>query len=503
MLRIIEYYAENFKRLRLVEFKPKGRMTIFTGKNDQGKTSALDAVPFVLGGLKYSPEAPMRRGASHFKVKLDLGEFTVQRTSSGLKLEMAPGAKGWATPQAMLDSIFDELAFDPLQFVRMKAPQQVELLRKAVKLDEDLEELTRLNAEDFEARRIINRETTRLTNEIALLPIQSGLPKDKIDTEALAGRLKEINESNRLAAERAIAKQALAEKVRGAENAKQANDALLDRINAGLPAIEEQLNKVKEQQLELPGLRAALEVLLQKCKNNQWVRLHEAIQRASHEAEIASEQLMTSLNSIVAQLSQDNKTVKAARAVEPALHKNIEEARQAYDAAPAGEAIDAAPILDELRQAETINREIDKRNRREALDQQREDKEREARQFTRAMEDREERKRDALAKAKMPVEGLTFNEEHVLFEGIPFQQLGEAQQIRISVQLILARNPKLRLVVIRNGEALDEDSLAELAKMAEELDFYIWMARVDSSGKVGIYLEDGEVKAINEEPANG
>jgi hypothetical protein len=31
--------------------------------------------------------------------------------------------------------------------------------------------------------------------------------------------------------------------------------------------------------------------------------------------------------------------------------------------------------------------------------------------------------------------------------------------------------------------------------MAEEHDFQIWMARVDSSGKVGIIMEDGSVKA--------
>jgi hypothetical protein len=35
--------------------------------------------------------------------------------------------------------------------------------------------------------------------------------------------------------------------------------------------------------------------------------------------------------------------------------------------------------------------------------------------------------------------------------------------------------------------------------MAEEKDFYVWMAKVDSTGKVGIYLEDGMIKENNEE----
>ena len=156
--RILEYYAENFKRLRLVEFKPKGRMTVFTGKNDQGKTSALDAIPFVLGGKKYSPELPLRRGASRFKVKLNLGDLVVERTASGLTVQTAPGVKAWDTPQAMLDSIFDELAFDPMEFIKLKPAEQVEMLRKSVAIDEDLDELTRLNEADFKERTAKNAE---------------------------------------------------------------------------------------------------------------------------------------------------------------------------------------------------------------------------------------------------------------------------------------------------------------------------------------------------------
>ena len=121
-----------------------------------------------------------------------------------------------------------------------------------------------------------------------------------------------------------------------------------------------------------------------------------------------------------------------------------------------------------------------------------------ARRLTRQMDEREEIKRKAIGEAKMPVEGLTFDDEGVYVDGVPISQLGEARQIMLGIAIVLARNPKLRLIRIPHGEALDEETLAQLATMAEEKDFYIWMAKVDSSGKVGIYLEDGEVKAVNE-----
>jgi hypothetical protein len=53
------------------------------------------------------------------------------------------------------------------------------------------------------------------------------------------------------------------------------------------------------------------------------------------------------------------------------------------------------------------------------------------------------------------------------------------------------------VLCIRHGEALDEDGLKILAELAEENDFQIWMARVDSSGKVGIVLEDGMIARRN------
>ena len=103
-----------------------------------------------------------------------------------------------------------------------------------------------------------------------------------------------------------------------------------------------------------------------------------------------------------------------------------------------------------------------------------------------------------LTDAKLPVEGLIFNETQVLYNGLPLENLGEGEQIRISTQLAMAANPKLRVIFIRHGEALDEDRIAAMAKLAEEHDFQIWMSKVDSTGNIGIVMEDGMVKETHE-----
>jgi DNA repair exonuclease SbcCD ATPase subunit len=159
--------------------------------------------------------------------------------------------------------------------------------------------------------------------------------------------------------------------------------------------------------------------------------------------------------------------------------------------------VNIAELTTELEQARIANREIDKRERRADLMRRAADAERNASRLTRAMEDREEAKRNALAEAKIPVAGLTFDEATILYEGIPLSQISTAEQIRVCVGLSMAANPKLRVVPIRQGNLLDSASLEMIDQMAAENDYQVWMEWVDSSGKVGIVIEDGMVKATN------
>ena len=55
----------------------------------------------------------------------------------------------------------------------------------------------------------------------------------------------------------------------------------------------------------------------------------------------------------------------------------------------------------------------------------------------------------------------------MLFEGILVAQLGEGEQIRIGARILMAQNPKLRVIFIPHGEALDDDSRHILAEIAD------------------------------------
>lgn len=107
---------------------------------------------------------------------------------------------------------------------------------------------------------------------------------------------------------------------------------------------------------------------------------------------------------------------------------------------------------------------------------------------------RERAKAEAVAKATLPIEGLTFGDGVVLFKGLPLDQASDAERLRVSVAIAMASNPKLKVVRIRDGSLLDEDGIELVAAMAAERGYQVWLERVDSSGTVGFVLEDGMVK---------
>lgn len=98
-----------------------------------------------------------------------------------------------------------------------------------------------------------------------------------------------------------------------------------------------------------------------------------------------------------------------------------------------------------------------------------------------------------LAEAKFPVEGLSFDDSGVTYNGIPFSQASSAEQLRVSVAMGIALNPNLRVLLIRDGSLLDQDNLKLVAQMAEEADMQVWLERVGHGPECSVIIEDGYV----------
>lgn len=164
---------------------------------------------------------------------------------------------------------------------------------------------------------------------------------------------------------------------------------------------------------------------------------------------------------------------------------------------------DDEKIRDQIDGAQESNRQVDANDRREEVADSLKKKKRRVEKLTDQIEKIDSKRRKAIAAAKFPVDGLGFDLDGVSFNGIPFDQASSAEQLRVSVAMGLALNPKLQVLLIRDGSLLDEDSLRALGEMAEEADAQIWLERVGTDDTVGVVIEDGRVVGADESEQGG
>lgn len=170
------------------------------------------------------------------------------------------------------------------------------------------------------------------------------------------------------------------------------------------------------------------------------------------------------------------------------------------EAGPLGEAIDTEALrakLDEALQGNDVARQAAQRRELEGLAKAAEGG---ADALTTAMKERTEAAAKAVAAAKMPVPGLGFGEGCVMLNGQPFDQASDAEQLRASIAIAGALNPKLRVIRVRDGSLIDDDGMKALAAYAEANDLQVWIEKVDSSGRVGFVLEDGHLAGAAPDP---
>jgi energy-coupling factor transporter ATP-binding protein EcfA2 len=161
-----------------------------------------------------------------------------------------------------------------------------------------------------------------------------------------------------------------------------------------------------------------------------------------------------------------------------------------WDALP--EPVDTAGLRAQVEQARTVNAGIELRTKRFDLEAQHQRAMVESQELTDDIETNNAKKAAAVGRATMPVPGLSFGDGEVILHGLPFSQASSAEQLRSSVAIAMAANPQLRVLRIKDGGLLDEESMALIAEMADTQDYQVW---VETAGthRPGIVMEDGAV----------
>lgn len=182
--------------------------------------------------------------------------------------------------------------------------------------------------------------------------------------------------------------------------------------------------------------------------------------------------------------------------------KNQEECRERYtkDIITVQERLEAETVPDftdidaKIAGASDYNSKYEENQRYAAEQSELEQSRDDADAYTESITTLDQQKKDMVAGVKMPLDGLAFGDDGVTFNGVVFEQCSQAEKLQVSSAIGLALNPELRVLLIRDGSLLDEDSMELMAEIAEQNDAQIWIERVGDADENAIIIEDGMVK---------
>ncbi len=155
---------------------------------------------------------------------------------------------------------------------------------------------------------------------------------------------------------------------------------------------------------------------------------------------------------------------------------------------------DTDSIHTQISQAEEINQKVRSNIKRSSLEFDLDNRKRLVESLTEKVDRIEEKKVKLISSSKLPIPNLSFDEDGITHNGLPFNQLASSLQLKISVAMGFAMNPKLKILLIRDGSLLDEDSLKMVAKMAEKENGQLWIERVGEGKECQVIIENGRVK---------
>jgi DNA repair ATPase RecN len=102
---------------------------------------------------------------------------------------------------------------------------------------------------------------------------------------------------------------------------------------------------------------------------------------------------------------------------------------------------------------------------------------------------------DTLAGARWPITGLSVTEGAVTYRGLPLEQCSSAERIRVACAIGIAMGKDIRVLLVREGSLLDDESVAVVRSIAAAHGFQVWMERVGDEPDA-VIIEDGVVARL-------
>lgn len=478
-LRLRKLEVSNFLRITALTVDAEGKHVSITGKNGQGKTSALEAIWSALHGAstRETPE-PIHRGSDKSSIRLDLGEFIVERhfVANGSKLVVTAADGGKISrPQQLLDGLLATYSLDPVAFIERRPQDQIDDILTICEITPPIKAvseitgesaparpgesadsyLLRLSADDSGLYYLRRRESGRIVDDKrAAVNEQRAILEALGDDEQAASTSDLLAELSELDKEDAKRKDAAATVASASQKLVEAKSKL-DSIKADRTREDAACQEI-EKQIEL---------------------LHGQL-KAKRESIASLDQRISKGSDIVSMLDNNLKVMSD----DLAKFMEISERRDS--------------VRNKLATAESVNA---KRVKREhvseqisRLSEEFQSAEAEHCRLDGVLTKLRELRAGLLDGINVGVDGLQVGDGELRLDSVPFLQASQAKKLRVACAVAMRQKPRLRLLRVDDGEHLDSESKSLLLSLADEHDFQVVMTSVSDGDLAVEFIEPVE-----------
>ena len=197
-MKINKLEIENVKRVKAVKIEPTANgLTIIGGKNNQGKTSVLDAIAWALGGDRYRPSQAQREGSvipPNLHIVMNNGLIVERRgKNSDLKVTDPNGKKAG---QQLLNEFVEQLALDLPKFMEATSQEKAQTLLQIIGVGPRLADLEWQEKELYNERTYIGRTADQKEKYAKEQPYYPDVPSVPVSASELIRQQQEILAQN-------------------------------------------------------------------------------------------------------------------------------------------------------------------------------------------------------------------------------------------------------------------------------------------------------------------
>ncbi len=432
--KVLGLKVANLRNIDLVEvdFKGKGFVEV-TGKNGSGKSTMLDAIFAAILGTK------------HF----------------------GRGFDGWRIVQTDKEKALIKVTIG-------NKDRQIEV-RRSITVQKDEEGKPdstggSLTIVDSDGEKLGQEFLDRLLSEFTVDPLAftRKAPKEQVELlKRMAG----------------IDTESIEALIRKAREERLVANRMVTASKAKVPAPTDPCDRIDTQKL-----REEKESIIEKNEaTRKEIEARKSLLSTAEDRKAKAKEEQEEIDRLLAQV-EEHKRRKSL--FEEAARKAEEEANFEVEAIQSTEAIDAL-----LADANRINAKADAYDSYIQASKEWEEAKKEAKKWDDELDRLTQVKTRMITESKLPFKNLTFDDEvGILVDGIPFTQKSTAEQIRMSTRIGMEMDPELRVICIRDGSMLDEDSFWVIHELAERHDYQVLVESVgEKQGEDQIVLRAGHV----------